>query len=315
MSKNGLVVDVEGWFVINARESRWRNEGPLGLYCNFEGKRRFPQLGININILEPGQSLGMYHREKRRRISSSSRASAPDHRGAGAPARRLGFVHCPGGTPHIIVGAGEGRPSSLRSARGVAASAAGSSIRLGGRRAAWRQRRARDDKPVRRRTRRSGPSCRGRGSFRTGKDHCRREPIARSRRQSSFPSSSIRTCGRQSPGSSAAYGFVERVRIGEDHRSQLSFGEGAVIIARRAQRAPAASAGRGHAFGGRTCRGVNAHCERARSHGARIIMEPIDFEYGERQYTAEDLAGHRWTFSKTLDDVAPEDWGGTLVTP
>ena len=30
---------------------------------------------------------------------------------------------------------------------------------------------------------------------------------------------------------SAAFGFVERLRIGESHRSQLSVGDGAVIIA------------------------------------------------------------------------------------
>jgi uncharacterized glyoxalase superfamily protein PhnB len=46
------------------------------------------------------------------------------------------------------------------------------------------------------------------------------------------------------------------------------------------------------------------------SHGARIVMEPTDFPYGERQYEAEDFAGHRWTFSETLRDVAPEEWGG-----
>ena len=44
-------------------------------------------------------------------------------------------------------------------------------------------------------------------------------------------------------------------------------------------------------------------------------MEPTDFEYGERQYTAEDLAGHQWTFSETLADVAPEAWGGISVAP
>ena len=37
-----------------------------------------------------------------------------------------------------------------------------------------------------------------------------------------------------------------------------------------------------------------------------------DFEYGERQYSAEDPAGHQWTFSETLRDVAPEEWGGIL---
>jgi uncharacterized glyoxalase superfamily protein PhnB len=60
---------------------------------------------------------------------------------------------------------------------------------------------------------------------------------------------------------------------------------------------------------------ANAHCERARSNGARIVMEPTDFPYGERQYEAEDPAGHRWTFSETLADVDPADWGGILVSP
>ena len=58
---------------------------------------------------------------------------------------------------------------------------------------------------------------------------------------------------------------------------------------------------------------VRAHCAQARHAGARIVMEPTDFEFGERQYTAEDLAGHRWTFSQTLDDVDPEVWGGVLL--
>ena len=60
---------------------------------------------------------------------------------------------------------------------------------------------------------------------------------------------------------------------------------------------------------------AHAHCERARAHGARILMEPTDFEYGERQYHAEDLAGHQWTFSETLADVAPEEWGGETISP
>ena len=58
---------------------------------------------------------------------------------------------------------------------------------------------------------------------------------------------------------------------------------------------------------------ARAHCERARGHGARILMEPTDFEYGERQYHCADLAGHQWTFSQTLADVNPADWGGELT--
>ena len=57
---------------------------------------------------------------------------------------------------------------------------------------------------------------------------------------------------------------------------------------------------------------AHTHCERARAQGARILMEWTDFEYGERQYAAEDPAGHRWTFSETLEDVDPATWGGTL---
>ena len=110
-----------------------------------------------------------------------------------------------------------------------------------------------------------------------------------------------------------AFGFSERLRIGETHRSQLNAGGGAVIIGdvRRERRPPRA---------GEVTHSVmvrvpdaHAHCEHARTHGARILMEPTDFEYGERQYEAEDLAGHRWTFSETLADVAPETWGGELV--
>jgi uncharacterized glyoxalase superfamily protein PhnB len=112
----------------------------------------------------------------------------------------------------------------------------------------------------------------------------------------------------------AAFGFVERVRIGESHRSQLSFGDGAVIVGDvRHERRPPRPGEVTHSLMVRV-EDAYAHCLRAREHGARIIMEPTDFEYGERQYTAEDLAGHQWTFSQTLADVAPEEWGGTSVT-
>ena len=112
---------------------------------------------------------------------------------------------------------------------------------------------------------------------------------------------------------SAAFGFVERVRIGENHRSQLTFGDGAVIVGDvRNERRPPRPGEVTHSVMVRVDDAA-AHCEHARVHGARILMEPTDFEYGERQYTAEDPAGHQWTFSETLADVAPEEWGGTSV--
>ena len=112
-----------------------------------------------------------------------------------------------------------------------------------------------------------------------------------------------------------AFGFVERVRIGEDHRSQLKVGDGAVIVGDvRRERRPPRPGEVTHSVMVRVD-DVAAHCEHARANGARILMEPVDFEYGERQYSAQDPAGHQWTFSETLRDVAPEEWGGILVTP
>ncbi len=110
-----------------------------------------------------------------------------------------------------------------------------------------------------------------------------------------------------------AFGFAERVRIGEAHRSQLKAGDGAVIVGDvRHDRCPPRPGEVTHSVLVRVD-DVGSHCERARAHGARILMEPRDFDYGERQYTAEDPAGHQWTFSETLEDVHPSDWGGILV--
>jgi uncharacterized glyoxalase superfamily protein PhnB len=108
----------------------------------------------------------------------------------------------------------------------------------------------------------------------------------------------------------AAFGFVERVQIGESHRAQLSYGDGALIVGDvRHDRHPPGDGPETHSVVVRV-EDARAHCEHARAHGAVIRTEPTDFEYGERQYQAEDLAGHRWTFSETLRDVAPEEWGG-----
>jgi uncharacterized glyoxalase superfamily protein PhnB len=112
-----------------------------------------------------------------------------------------------------------------------------------------------------------------------------------------------------------AFGFAERLQIGESHRSQMSVGDGAVIVADvHGDRRPPRPGESTHTVMVRVD-DARAHCERARAHGARILSEPTDFQYGERQYTAEDPAGHRWTFSQTLADVDPAAWGGRLVSP
>jgi len=111
-----------------------------------------------------------------------------------------------------------------------------------------------------------------------------------------------------------AFGFQERVRIGEDHRSQLNYGDGGLIVGDvRHDRQPPQPGVVTHQVMVRV-EDARAHCEHARAHGARILMEPTDFEYGERQYHAEDPFGHQWTFSETLADVHPEEWGGENIT-
>jgi len=114
---------------------------------------------------------------------------------------------------------------------------------------------------------------------------------------------------------SAAFGFAERVRIGEDHRSQLQFGDGALIVGDvRGDRRPPRPGEVTHSVVVRV-EDARAHCERAREHGARILMEPTDMPYGERQYSAEDPAGHQWTFSERSRTLSRRPWGGTSVAP
>jgi uncharacterized glyoxalase superfamily protein PhnB len=102
------------------------------------------------------------------------------------------------------------------------------------------------------------------------------------------------------------FGFTERWRVG-DHRAQLAFGDGAIVVAE--QRTSNVLPGPQSVM----VRVDDAarHHDRARTRGARILRPPQDFPYGERQYSAEDLGGHRWTFSESIADVVPEQWGGT----
>jgi uncharacterized glyoxalase superfamily protein PhnB len=100
-----------------------------------------------------------------------------------------------------------------------------------------------------------------------------------------------------------AFGFKERLRIG-DHRAQLVFGDGAVIAIERGDGDSSTSSVLVRV------ENADSHHEQAASHGARILHPPTDHPYGERQYTAEDLGGHVWTFSESIADIDPVSWGG-----
>ncbi len=105
------------------------------------------------------------------------------------------------------------------------------------------------------------------------------------------------------------FGFSERLKIG-DHRSQLSYGKGAIVVTH--QRKQVSSADSTHSIMVRVA-DVNAHYQHTRESGARIVSSPKDNPYGERQYTVEDPGGHIWTFSQSIADIDPAAWGGELI--
>jgi uncharacterized glyoxalase superfamily protein PhnB len=108
------------------------------------------------------------------------------------------------------------------------------------------------------------------------------------------------------------FGFRERLRIG-NHRFQLVLGEVSIVVIAHSRRSdyqlPPGEAS--HAMMVQVA-DVDSHFEHAKASGARIINPPADYPYGERQYTVEDLAGRRWTFSQSIADVDPREWGGVL---
>ena len=106
---------------------------------------------------------------------------------------------------------------------------------------------------------------------------------------------------------SKAFGFTVRLRIA-NHRIQMHAGEGCLTIAE------------GNIVPNHSMivqvriEDALGHCERSRQAGAKILTQPTDHMFGERQYDVEDFHGHRWNFTETIADVAPESWGGALVT-
>ena len=108
-----------------------------------------------------------------------------------------------------------------------------------------------------------------------------------------------------------AFGFAERLRIGT-HRVQLVLGNGAIVVTELRDNATPEADRATHSMLVRV-EDADSHCDRAAAAGAKILDEPTDYPYGERQYNAEDLGGHRWTFSESIADVDPATWGGTPI--
>lgn len=108
-TEDGCLPESEGWFVVNVADAQGRRHERFGLACTFEGpEARFPQLGINVRVLDPGQPASLYHSESVQEgflvLSGEGVLVVEDEE------RRLrawDFVHCPPGTSHVLVGAGE----------------------------------------------------------------------------------------------------------------------------------------------------------------------------------------------------------------
>jgi uncharacterized glyoxalase superfamily protein PhnB len=97
-----------------------------------------------------------------------------------------------------------------------------------------------------------------------------------------------------------AFGFEERVRIGDAHRSQLKVGEdGAIVVADAVTQVIKIRV-----------EDVDAALARASEAGARVLEEPQTQMYGERSCVVEDPSDHRWELTQTVRDVDPAEWGG-----
>ena len=105
---HGTVPQGEGWFVLNARDARWRPGEGRGAFCIFEGEPEFSQYAMHLVTLAPGEPMAMYHWEADQEdflvIAGEALLIVE---GEERPLRRWDFVHCPPGTKHVIVGAGE----------------------------------------------------------------------------------------------------------------------------------------------------------------------------------------------------------------
>jgi uncharacterized cupin superfamily protein len=105
---SGVVPESDGWFVLNARDAGWRYADGRGAYSVFEGEQEFPQLGIHLVSMRPGEAMSMYHWEADQEdflVLDGEALLIVE--GEERPLRQWDFVHCPANTRHTIVGAGE----------------------------------------------------------------------------------------------------------------------------------------------------------------------------------------------------------------
>jgi uncharacterized cupin superfamily protein len=100
----------DGWFVLNVADVEGMGDERCGVWTRLEpAEARFPHLGINIQVLQPGQPAALYHAEDNQEdflvLAGECIALVEEQE------RRMhawDFLHCPPGTRHIFIGAGDG---------------------------------------------------------------------------------------------------------------------------------------------------------------------------------------------------------------
>jgi uncharacterized cupin superfamily protein len=108
-TEHGAVPKGDGWFVLNARDARWRPGEGRGAFCLFEGEPEFSQYVMHLVTLGPGEPMAMYHWEADQEdflVLAGEALLIVE--GEERPLRRWDLVHCPPGTKHVIIGAGDG---------------------------------------------------------------------------------------------------------------------------------------------------------------------------------------------------------------
>jgi uncharacterized cupin superfamily protein len=108
-TETGLDIQSEGWFIVNAAEASWHHSPEAGTWCAFEADDEVRQYGIGIHVLMPGQANGRYHSESDQEdflVLSGECIAIVE--GQERRMRQWDLLHCPPGTEHIMVGAGDG---------------------------------------------------------------------------------------------------------------------------------------------------------------------------------------------------------------
>lgn len=106
----GQVAADDGWFILNLSEIAWETVPGGGTWCAFEApSARSSKLGIGVHVLGPGEAPGFYHAESEQEgflVLSGECVAVVE-----GQERHMGpwdYLHCPPGTEHITIGAGEG---------------------------------------------------------------------------------------------------------------------------------------------------------------------------------------------------------------